>query len=333
MRDIVIAGFDGALATAITGLVDIFSLTGVSWARMTQQAPKREFRVLLASEDGHHVRCLNGLTLKAHCRFDYLVSQTELSPAPYAIIVPTIGGKILDTLQNNQALCALLRWGHSQGSIIAGNCTGNFFLAEAGLLKHRSATTHWGYKGLFEERYPEVDLRINQMITAQDNIYCAGGGLAWFDLCIHLIEAELGYQTAIETARAFVIDYRRDNQLSYSLQDIAQQHQDTLLGEIQHFMRKNLHQRIELDALAQQFNLSQRTLIRRFQQAIGMSPKQYLQALRIEAAQKLIAETDLSTEAIVQSVGYEDSSSFRRLFKARTGSTLKEYRQRFARRI
>ena len=88
-----------------------------------------------------------------------------------------------------------------------------------------------------------------------------------------------------------------------------------------------------MDALSTLFNVSKRTLIRRFKGALNITPYHYLQRVRIEAAQKLLTETQLAPEVVVVKVGYEDISSFRRLFKQYTGLTLSVYRSRFAKRI
>ncbi len=333
MKHIIIAGFHGALATTITGVMDILSLTGVSWQRIMGEPPEPRFKVWVASADGQAIRCLNHLEIGAHMSFDQVMASPELLEDLFAIIVPTIGSPIEHTLANNPDMLELLRWGHQQNLVIAGNCTGNFFLAEAGLLKGKRATTHWGYKDLFEARYPEIQLRTDQLITVDDNLFCAGGGLAWFDLAIYMIEKEFGYDWALQTSKAFVIDYRRESQLSYSLSRMAQNHTDALVAKIQCYFEDYYHQTLELEAVAAKFNVSKRTLIRRFKTALNMTPYAYLQQTRIEVSQKLLAETQLTPEQVVNNVGYEDISSFRRLFKQTTGLTLAEYRQRYARRL
>ncbi|MGYP000081270822 len=169
------------------------------------------------------------------------------------------------------------------------------------------------------------------MITHADHIYCAGGGLAWFDLGLHLIERFYGFEVAIQTAKSFVIDYRRDSQLSYSLMKIAKPHQDALVQEVQNWMEQHYSQNFNLDEIAQHFNLSTRSLIRRFKAALDLAPNQYLQAMRIEAARKQLEQTDYTVEQIMLAVGYNDSSSFRRLFLKKTGLTPLDYRRRFSR--
>lgn len=333
MKHVVIAGYHGALATAITGAVDILALAGVSWQRIMEAQPDPAFKIWVASADGQTIRCLNGLEISARMSFEQVMQSPQFKQNLLAVLVPTIGGPIEHILSRNQEVLSLLRWANEQGVMVIGNCTGNFFLAEAGLLDGKTATTHWGYKALFEKRYPKVNLRAEQLITEDQNIYCAGGGLAWFDLGIHIIEKELGYEAALQTAKAFVIDYRRDSQLSYSLSRLAIQHHDGVIAKIQAYLDEHYATNQGLDELAQQFNLSKRTLIRRFKNALNLTPNTYLQQIRIEVAQKLLAETQFSLDYIMNHVGYEDMSSFRRLFRKQAGSTPAEYRKRFAKRL
>nr|WP_236744469.1 helix-turn-helix domain-containing protein [Marinobacter similis] len=73
-----------------------------------------------------------------------------------------------------------------------------------------------------------------------------------------------------------------------------------------------------------------RTFKRRFKEATGETPLSYLQHLRIEAAKHGLESTRRQTAQIIWDVGYEDASSFRRLFKRNVGCTMEEYRRRFS---
>lgn len=326
MLNIVVIGFDKALASAITGVTDLFGLAGVTWNRIQGQQPEKAFNVKIASKDGNPIQCINGLQLGAHLSFDEIHDVD-------AVIIPTIGGPVEDVITHNPELLDLLQHAQQQGWTIAGNCTGNFLLAEAGILNHKTATTHWGFKEQFQQRYPLIELKADQLITRSDNIYCAGGGLAWFDLGLHIIERHMGFEAAIQTAKAFVIDYRRDTQLSYSLMRLAKPHKDDLVREAQTWLEQHYSQQFTVEDLAERFSISKRTLIRRFNAALDMPPNTYVQSLRIEAAQKLLEETERTVDVVMNDVGYEDASSFRRLFRKKTGLTPTEYRRRFAKRL
>jgi transcriptional regulator GlxA family with amidase domain len=339
MINIYVLGFDQALASAITGVIDLFSLAGVTWNRIQQQDTAMAFNVQLASHQGNNIRCINNLQLGAHCSFENLFKQFEneqpadSNPINNVLIVPTIGGPIQQALDNNPELISLLNKADQAGWTIAGNCTGNFLLAEAGILDGKSATTHWGFATEFQQRYPQINLQADQLITRDANIFCAGGGIAWFDLGLHIIERNVDFETAMQTAKAFVIDYRRDSQLSYSLMRIAKPHQDEMVRSVQAKIEKDCTTALSIEALAVEHNVSQRTLIRRFNSALGMPPNTYLQSVRIEHARKMLEESDFNIDTIMNNIGYEDSSSFRRLFKKKTGLTPTEYRNRFSRRL
>lgn len=330
MQNIVVIGFPKALSSAITGIVDLLALAGVTWNSIQGQEPERYFNVRIATADGNPVKCINGVEITAHMSFD------DIQRAD-AIVVPTIGGPIKEILSSDNSTIsqatALLRRANNAGWVICGNCTGNFLLAESGILNGRSATTHWGYRDLFEQRYPEVQLHADQLITRDDNVYCAGGGLAWLDLALHLIERTVGFEVAMQTAKAFVVDYRRDSQLTYSLMRLAKPHRDDKISEIQSWLDEHFAENVMVEDLAERFGMSKRTLIRRFNTALDMPPNTYIQSVRIEAARKLLEETERTVDLVMNDVGYEDASSFRRLFRKKTGLTPTEYRRRFSRRF
>jgi transcriptional regulator GlxA family with amidase domain len=75
--------------------------------------------------------------------------------------------------------------------------------------------------------------------------------------------------------------------------------------------------------------LADRTFKRRFTQATGYSPIEYVQRLRVEDAKRRLERTDASVDEIGWQVGYEDAAFFRRLFKRTTGLSPSVYRRRF----
>lgn len=319
---ITIIGFDKALATAITGVMDLFRMAGVTWARIHDQQPEPWFSVTLATENGGPCHCVNGVSLMAGSRWD-------TTPTPDLVVVPTIGGDIEATLGANPALLPLLRHWHEQGRDLASNCTGAFLLGEAGLLDQREATTHWGYSSLFRQRYPDVALRPHQLITADGTVFCAGGGMAWFDLGLFLVERYCGVDTARSLARAFVMDMGRESQAAYGSIHARRCHQDDAIIAVQDWLDNHLSEPIRMDELAARFHMTPRTFKRRFHNATGDTPLRYLQQLRLEKAKKLLEQPHRRLAEITRAVGYEDTSAFSRLFHARTGMTPGTYRSRF----
>ena len=321
---VTIIGFDHALSSAITGALDLFALAGISWQRIHQQKVTPQFNVQLATLHGTPVTCINQLTLKPHIALED-VRHTDL------LIVPTIGGDLDKVLEQTTGIHVHLKRLLRTGADIAGNCTGAFLLAAAGILDGKVATTHWGYADAFRARFPQVNLQAEKMVTQQNNLFCAGGGMAWFDLSLMLIERYCGHQVASDTAKSHVLDLTRPNQNVYAGSRQHKFHQDNDILAIQEFMEQHYAQKLSIDALASEHNMTPRTMMRRFKQACGVTPLQYLQSLRLEQARKFLETRPWSLEKIVNIIGYEDISSFTRLFKRHTGLAPSQYRSKFMR--
>lgn len=202
-------------------------------------------------------------------------------------------------------------------------------LAEAGLLDGRQATTHWGFSSQFRQRYPAVDLRPEKLVTVDGPVACAGGGTAWWDLGVYLVEQFAGPQVARELAKAFVIDAGRTSQAPYSAVQTRRYHSDKVILKLQDWLEEVYPQPVSLTAMAAYAGLTERSLLRRFRQATGDSPTNYLQMLRVEEARRRLESSRASIETITRDVGYDDVSSFSRLFRKHTGLAPGAYRNRF----
>jgi len=326
--NVIVLGFDGVLGSVLAGALDLFSFTGVSWQRFSNEAVEPRFKVQIASLGGGDIRCSNRLMMRAHCDIQD-VTECDL------LLVPTIGDSIDKVLkQNNGLLPHLVRLANTKADI-ASNCSGAFFLAEAGLLDHKVATTHWGYANKFKADFPLVDLQENQFVThASDelgSIFCAAGGSAFYDLGLLLIERYCGREISTQMAKTQIIDSKRGNQNSYTNVTLHKSHADQLVKQVQEFIEQNFQQPIQVSSLAAMANITPRTLNRRFQASVAMRPVEYIQAVRIEQAKRLLELGNVSIKSLADQVGYDDISSFTRLFKRATELTPKEYQDKFSR--
>lgn len=202
-------------------------------------------------------------------------------------------------------------------------------------MDHKVATTHWGYASKFKEDFPLVDLQDNQFVThatsESGNIFCAAGGSAFYDLGLLLIERYCGREISTQVAKTQIIDSKRGNQNSYTHVTLHKPHSDQLVKKVQVHIEENFRQALQVSNLAAMVNITTRTLNRRFQSSIGMRPIEYIQAVRIEQAKRLLESGDVSIKSLAHQVGYDDISSFTRLFKRATGLTPKEYQDKFSR--
>lgn len=321
---VTVLGFNQALASAITGALDVFAFAGVSWQRIHQQPAAPKFKVQLASPHGQTILCSNQISLTPHLAIED-VSHTDI------LLIPTIGGDIDTVLHEMKSQLVHIKRLRKMGADIAANCTGTFLLADTGLLDDKAATTHWGYADKFAALFPQIDLQPDKMVTEHDALYCAGGGMAWIDLSILLIERYCGHQVASDTAKSHVLDASRTNQNIYASSRQRHFHSDNDIIAVQAFLEENVSEQFTVSSLALRHNMTERTLLRRFKHACDITPRQYLQNLRIEKARKLLETTNSSIEKIVSAVGYEDMSSFTRLFKKQTGLSPSQYRAKFNR--
>ncbi len=325
---VIILGFDGVLGSVLAGALDLFSFTGVSWQRFSNEAVEPRFNVQIASLGGADIRCSNRLIMQAHCDIQD-VMECDL------LLIPTIGDSIDKVLsQNNELIPHLQRLANTKADI-ASNCSGAFFLAEAGLLDGLTATTHWGYAGKFKADFPLVDLQENQFVTQSKSqsgtIFCAAGGSAFYDLGLLLIERYCGREISTQVAKTQIIDSKRGNQNSYTNVTLHKPHADQLVKKVQEFIEENFRQSILVSNLAAMVNITPRTLNRRFQSAVAMRPIEYIQAVRIEQAKRLLELGNVTIKSLAEQVGYDDISSFTRLFKRATELTPKEYQDKFSR--
>jgi len=148
---------DGYASTAV-GPIEVFSDAGTMWAEMCGDDPEPRFRVTTASIDGAPVRSAYGLNIAPDR------AMVELGPVDL-VMVSASGPVPEDWLARHAAIPPWLAERYRGGTRIAVVCSGVAFLAEAGLLAGRKATTHWGVADGFRQRYLDVDWQTDLLIT------------------------------------------------------------------------------------------------------------------------------------------------------------------------
>jgi transcriptional regulator GlxA family with amidase domain len=319
MKHITMLALDGTVASTVTGPTDIFGLAGVIWNQICGVQPEPYFKVVIASVRGKPVQCVNGIVIQPHLSLDE-VKKTDL------IIISAEDLAALDAT-SRRTIPWLLKH-HKAGTTLASVCTGAFLLAQTGLLDGKRATTHWGFAELFRNRYPQVDLRPECLITDEGSLVCGGGAFSYFDLSLYLVERYCGFEVATQCGKSLLLDIGRTSQVPYAIFEYQKQHKDRQILDAQTFMERNYPRQVNLDELAAGVGMSLRNFKRRFRKATGDSPLTYLQRFRVEAAKRLLENTHKSIAEICNEIGYEDIAFFRRIFKRYVGITPYEYRQR-----
>lgn len=316
--------FDECYASSVGGFADILQVAN-SHLRRQQGTAAAQFEWRFVSSSGNPIVASNGLQLQTH--------KLEPSERYDLVFIPSLhyGGQgqfdqILDRLADTSDWL-VAQW--RAGAWIAANCTGTFILAQTGLLDGRTVTTTWWLERQFRAKYPKVDLQIRSVITESDRLVCAGASASYLLQAIRIIERFSGPAIASQTAKSLLIDVSQTSQAPYLPLLAERAHSDSLVERAQHWLQSNMTKELRISVLADALAISDRTLIRRFKAALGQTPLAYLQDLRLEAARALLETGDLSVEAIGGQVGYNDTSSFSRLFRQRIGMSPGAYRNRF----
>lgn len=221
---------------------------------------------------------------------------------------------------------------HQQGAIICSACGGSLVLAAAGLLTGRETTTHWSHVPVFRREFPDVRLHEDRVLVQTgegQSIISCGGASSWQDLALLLIARYGSGKEAIRISRLFLYQWHRDGQLPYASMVANVIHGDAAVLKTQRWLAENYERTDVIFEAARISGLAKRTFDRRFKAGTGYSPLAYVQALRIEEAKQLLEVGSSPVDAIGREVGYEDPSSFSRLFRRLTGISPGDYRRRF----
>lgn len=323
MREVTVVLLDDGLSSTAIMPLEIFHCAGRLWNDLNDRPAEPAFRVRAVSLDGKPVRSPYGVMIGPEASIDE-VERTDV------IIVPTSGLDLDLKLVENSALLPWLRTHYAQGAIIAGVCMGAAYLAEAGLLDGRIATTHWSPAAGMSKRWPRVRWRPDLFVTEDSRLLCSGGVYASMDVSLYLVEKLCGHETAVRTAKALLLPMPRLCQAGYAALPVGQAHDDSTIREAEAWLQENFNRDVPTASLAERAGMAVKTFTRRFRAATGRLPAAYQQALRIEAAKAMLERDDRPIQAISSEVGYDDAPFFRILFKRNTGMTPAEYRSHFA---
>src|SRR5262249_16349797 len=158
MLEVTVVHLNDNYASTAIGPIEVFHSAGSLWQALNGAAQDPRFRVTVASLDGRSVTSPYGVGLLARVPISN-VKKSDL------IVVPSSGLDLDDQFRRHAGLLPWLRKKAALGAYIAGTCTGAAYLAEAGLLDGRQATTHWATADAFRRRYPRVNWQPEKLIT------------------------------------------------------------------------------------------------------------------------------------------------------------------------
>lgn len=215
---------------------------------------------------------------------------------------------------------------------IASVCSGSALLALAGLVDGHRITSHWAVCAQLARRCPRVEVDPEPIFTKSDKFYTSAGACAGMDLALALVAEDFGAEIARQVARWLVMYLKRPgNQPQYSLHLDQQSAETHRLGELRAWIVEHLASDLGVDRLARQVGMSRRNLCRAFRRHSGMAPSKFVEAVRIEAAQRWLAQSDHGLDEVARRSGFASADALRRTFRRRLGLTPRDYRDSLAR--
>lgn len=245
------------------------------------------------------------------------------------IIIPAMSGDMMSATHMNRGYAGWIARQYKGGAEVASLCVGAFLLAFSGLLKGKQCTTHWSYANEFRYFYPDVKLVDEKLITDQNGLYSSGGNNAYWNLLLHLVEKYTDRKMAIQMAKHFVIDIDKTMQSPFVVFHGLKDHEDEVIRKAQEYIEQNYQEKLVVDQLAVQFNVTRRTFERRFKKATRNTVVEYIQRVKVEATKMQLETGRKSVNEIMYDVGYSDIQTYRDVFKRITGMTPVEYRNKY----
>ncbi|MEP1447682.1 MAG: helix-turn-helix domain-containing protein [Paraglaciecola sp.] len=298
------------------------------------------FEMLRAAESaarvqgGNHVEpvfiqtaAINMLPVKTSIGFS-LMPDTTLEEVGHSDIIylPALWRNPRPIVKKHPQVLDWLCSAYENGAMISAVGTGCCFMAEAGLLNDKPATTHWHYFDQFQRDYPRIKLKRQYFITQATNLYCSASVNAMADLTVYFVKRLYGEAIASIVERNFSHEIRRSYENTSYFEGSTKQHPDEDIVQAQIWLQDNYHRQINLSEVATRFDMSVRTFNRRFKNATEQTPLQYLQRIRIEIAKDLLQTSNLNVSEVADKIGYQDVGYFTALFVKLLATSPREYR-------
>ncbi|MGN9839281.1 GlxA family transcriptional regulator [Nonomuraea sp. H19] len=213
---------------------------------------------------------------------------------------------------------------------VASVCNGAFLLAEAGLLDHRRATTHWLAAGELASRYACVEVDADPLYIEDGDVWTSAGVLSGVDLALALVARDHGHAMARDVARGLVVYlHRPGGQSQFSTPMRAMTPRSEPLRELQAYIDANPAADLSVPALAARAGMSERHFSRVFTQQTGLSPGRYVERSRADAARRLLEVTDHPLDTVARESGLGTAETLYRVFRRHWRISPGDHRRRF----
>ena len=193
--------------------------------------------------------------------------------------------------------------------------SGSWILARAGYLQGRSATTHWEDLEDFRDSFPAINVRPDRYVI-DGKYFTTGGAAPTIDLFLHLIRCRYGHTLALEVASVFIYEGKHSAEVPQPLVSLGalQETQPKITAAIR-LMEQHIDTPLSTTQIAQQLFISRRNLELLFRRQLSTSPQRYYKRLRLQAARRLVLDSEHNMQEIAVRCGFNSLAAFSREFK------------------
>jgi len=308
------------------GLLDLTGPQTAFWAA-SEYMDERRFRSYerhTVSMHGGLVEAVEGVSLMTRPISDFDGRQID------TIIIP--GSPDIETaLAFMPDLANWIREAAGRTRRTASVCTGAFFLAEAGLLADKRATTHWSMCERLQQSYPTIEVESRAIYVQQGNIWSSAGVTSGIDLSLAMIEEDCGRAASMHIAKLLVLFLKRPgNQPQHSEVLLAQAKESDAFDRLHLWLHENIgNSDMDVNLLADRMRMSPRNFSRVYKQKTGRTPAKTVELFRLEAAQRLLKTSPRNLDQIASECGFVDAGQMRATFQRNLGVTPSDYRKQF----
>jgi transcriptional regulator GlxA family with amidase domain len=315
--DIII--YNGFKALEAIGSLSVFTYANF---HLERRGHPGRYDVKLASTRRGEILSDTGVTLKAEKALNTL-------SLPHTAII--VGAWQIERAVDDAH--EIVQWVESAATRMARTaalCSGAFFLAAAGLLDGKRATTHWAVADALKEKYPGVNVDADCIFIRDGTLWTSAGVTAGIDLALALVEEDFGLDVALDVARDLVVYLKRPGgQSQFSSHLVSQATHNPDIRDAQDWILANLQKELSPTEMAERLAMSVRSFNRSFKRETGTTPSAFLTRARIEAARRMLEEGNLPAKTIAAKSGFKTYEAMRKAFQHALGITPLTYRERF----
>ncbi|CRM52947.1 GlxA family transcriptional regulator [Pseudomonas sp. 52 E 6] len=213
----------------------------------------------------------------------------------------------------------------------ASVCTGAFLMAAAGLLDGCRVATHWTRCEELALKYPKLQVDANPIFIQQGALWTSAGVTAGIDLCLALVEDDLGAAVALEVARHLVVFLKRPGGQSQFSVTLSLQQGSGRFAELHAWIAERLTLNWNISTLAAQAGMSERSFVRHYRAETGRTPARAVELIRVETARRRLVDEDTPIKRVASQCGFKCEETMRRSFLRVLAVTPQAYRERFSR--